>query len=274
MSEVSPSEGTGPLDALKSEVRAARLAFFQTLGAVSESRPFPDENTFPRASQPWRSIDMGELTWFITDGFSDPVGMESDDARRGHGMELFLEFPTQLTLPGTEGVQWALETLMNAARSLDLSRLEATVLRSVRLDRKKLPKECGDVEAGARALMGMTWDDAPRGFELPTGTIRLVAVSLLTGAEAVSIHDFSHRSEGVYADLARFQAGLERDVRANPFWRRRALETTGGKPLPPRVPFTPTSEDDVPPYENEIHDWFDRQRTLARRQIAAAKRPA
>ncbi|WP_338870251.1 hypothetical protein [Myxococcus stipitatus] len=148
---------------------AARLAFFQTLGAVSESLPFPDESTFPRASQPWRSIDRGDLTWFVTDGFSDPVGTESDDARRGHG------------------------------------------------------KERGDVEAGARALMGMTWDDAPRGFDLPTGPVRLVAVSLLTGAEAVSIHDFSHRSKWVHADLARFQAGLERDVRANPFWRRRAL---------------------------------------------------
>ncbi|XXF78313.1 hypothetical protein P2318_00725 [Myxococcaceae bacterium GXIMD 01537] len=263
--------GQEQLAALREEVRAARLAFYRTLGDVSEPAWLPDkEEELPLDAPRWCSILRGEYTWFVTDGLSDPELYAWGEVRRGRGAEVFLELPTVLTLPGEDGARWALEVLKGAVQLFSRRPWNGNEVLPVQLSPRSLPSVCGDVTAGALALLGVKWQDAPQGFELPTGFVSLAALSVLTGGEVVWVQEQPQKREEAIAHVVRFQGSLERDVLANPHWRSRAWSFSGGSPLEPRVAFEPESEDDPPPYENKIHDWLDRQRILARGRLDQA----
>ncbi len=259
------------LAARQAAAREARLAFFRTLGEVSEPNAFPDGEERWTVEVSWRTITLGDFTWFITDGLSDPFGLEPYRTHASPATELFVEMPTHVTRAPMQGTRWAVEALMKAARYVSLRSLPRGAICAVSLEPQRLPDDCTDFSAGALALVGFTYQEVPTDFELLTEPACLRPVTLLSAGEAVLVRESAGRESWAHDLIHRFHAGLERDVRGTPAWRKRVWDRTGGDALPARVPFTPTEEFERPPFENEIHDWLDRERALAKARLTASE---
>ncbi|AKQ67950.1 hypothetical protein A176_004862 [Myxococcus hansupus] len=255
------------LAALQASARETRLTFYRTLGEVSEPNAFPDDEERWSVGVPWRTITLGDFTWFVTDGLSDPRGVEPLQPSASHATELFIEMPTHLTLAPLMGTRWAVEALMKAARFVSLRPLPRGATCAVSLEPQRLPDDCTDFTAGAIALVGLTFHEASTDFELAAGPACLRPVTLLSAGETVLVRESSNQEAWAHDLIQRFHAQLDRDVRGTPAWRKRVWDRTGGDALPARVPFTPTEEFEEPPFENQIHDWLNKERAVAKSRV-------
>jgi hypothetical protein len=185
-------EGIDPHDDTRQAAYAARDAFAQSLGDVDPDVLAPLINPsfmggplWPDLRQAWRVIRHNQSTMILSDGLSDPFS-DDPEPNPGFGLEVLAE--SNDALEGSVQGTWLFDLVYQVCQQCAFhggvrALIDRAGLVSLELPLSETLRPVATASDKVGVLLGTMPPELPSGFQLPSGSVRIITAKLLWPSE-------------------------------------------------------------------------------------------